>query len=72
MGDPHALGIRRLVNGEVRQWSSTKEPIYNCFEQIAFLSQAMTLEPGDLILTGTPSGVAIGFKLSALSFPSRK
>ena len=62
VGDPHALGIRCLVNGEVRQRSNTKELIFNCFEQIAFLSEAMTLEPGDLILTGTPGGVGMGFK----------
>lgn len=62
LGDPHDLGIRCLVNGEVRQNSNTKELIFNCFEQVAFLSQAMTLEPGDLILTGTPGGVGIGFK----------
>ena len=62
LGDPHTLGIRALVNGEVRQNSNTRELIYNCFEQVAYLSQAMTLEPGDLILTGTPGGVGIGFK----------
>ncbi len=62
VGDPHALGIRCFVNGEMRQSSNTKELIYNCYDQIAFLSQAMTLEPGDLILTGTPGGVGIGFK----------
>lgn len=62
LGDPHDLGIRCQVNGEVRQNSNTKELIFNCFEQIAFLSQAMTLEPGDLILTGTPGSVGIGFK----------
>ena len=62
VGDPHTLGIRCLVNGEVRQHSNTKELIFNCFQQIAFLSHAMTLEPGDLILTGTPGGVGIGSK----------
>ena len=62
LGDPHDLGIRCFVNGEVRQNSNTKELIFDCFEQVAFLSQAMTLEPGDLILTGTPGGVGIGFK----------
>lgn len=62
LGDPHALDIRCFVNGEIRQSSNTKELIYNCFEQVAHLSQAMTLEPGDLILTGTPGGVGIGFK----------
>ena len=62
VGDPHTLGIRCLVNGEVRQRSNTRELIYDCFEQVAHLSQAMTLEPGDLLLTGTPGGVGIGSK----------
>lgn len=62
LGDPHTLGIRAFVNGELRQNSNTSALIYNCFEQVACLSQAMTLEPGDLILSGTPGGVGIGFK----------
>lgn len=60
--DPHALGIRCLVNGEVRQSSNTRELIFDCFDQIAHLSQVFTLEPGDVILTGTPGGVAGGMK----------
>jgi 2-keto-4-pentenoate hydratase/2-oxohepta-3-ene-1,7-dioic acid hydratase in catechol pathway len=55
--DPHALSIRCLVNGEVRQSSNTRHLIYNVWDQIEHLSQAMTLEPGDLIFTGTPAGV---------------
>ena len=55
--DPHALGIRCLVNGEVRQDSNTRHLIFNVFDQVAQLSQAMTLEPGDLIFTGTPGGI---------------
>ncbi|MDO9406155.1 MAG: fumarylacetoacetate hydrolase family protein [Polaromonas sp.] len=62
IGDPHTLGIRSFVNGELRQSSNTRELIYNCYAQVAQLSQAMTLEPGDLILTGTPGGVGLGFK----------
>ncbi len=62
IGDPHALGIRCLVNGEVRQNSNTKELVFGIFDQIAHLSQAMTLEPGDIVFTGTPAGVGIGFK----------
>ena len=62
LGDPHTLGIRCFVNGELRQNSNTKELLFNCFQQVAHLSQAMTLEPGDLILTGTPGGVGLGFK----------
>jgi 2-keto-4-pentenoate hydratase/2-oxohepta-3-ene-1,7-dioic acid hydratase in catechol pathway len=55
--DPHALGIRCLVNGEVRQQSSTRHLVFDVWDQIEHLSQAMTLEPGDLIYTGTPGGV---------------
>lgn len=57
VGDPHGLGIRCFVNGEVRQNSNTRELVFNVFDQIEHLSQAMTLEPGDVIFTGTPAGV---------------
>ena len=62
IGDPHALGIRCLVNGELRQNSNTKNLVFNCFDQIAYLSQAMTLEPGDIVYTGTPGGVGQSMK----------
>lgn len=55
--DPHNLEVRCLVNGEVRQHSNTRHMVFNLYQQIAYLSQAMTLEPGDLIFTGTPGGV---------------
>jgi ureidoglycolate lyase len=55
--DPHALDIRCHVNGEQRQSSNTKHLIFNVWDQIEQLSHAMTLEPGDLIFTGTPGGV---------------
>jgi len=57
LGDPHTLGIRCLVNGELRQNSNTKNLVFNVFDQIATLTQALTLEPGDVIFTGTPGGV---------------
>ena len=57
--DPHALHMRMLVNGEVRQDISTGGMVYNIYEQIAYLSTVMTLEPGDLLATGTPSGVGV-------------
>jgi ureidoglycolate lyase len=57
IGDPHRLGIRCLVNGESRQLSNTRHLIFNVFDQIEHLSSAMTLEPGDLLFTGTPAGV---------------
>lgn len=55
--DPHNLAIRSLVNGEERQNSNTHHFIFDCYAQVAYLSQVMTLEPGDVFFTGTPSGV---------------
>ncbi|QNN55689.1 fumarylacetoacetate hydrolase family protein [Diaphorobacter ruginosibacter] len=60
--DPHNLNMRMLVNGEVRQEVNTGELIYNIWEQIAHLSTVMTLEPGDVLATGTPSGVGVALK----------
>jgi len=60
--DPHALGVRCSVNGELRQNSNTKNLVFNLWDQIEHLSQAMTLEPGDLIFTGTPGGVGAAMK----------
>ncbi len=62
IADPHDLAIRCEVNGELRQASNTRHMIFNCDAQIAHLSQVMTLEPGDVIFTGTPAGVGLGFK----------
>jgi ureidoglycolate lyase len=62
IGDPHALGIRAFVNGEKRQDSNTKHLVFNVFDQIAHISKAMTLEPGDVIFTGTPGGVGAALK----------
>ncbi len=61
VGDPHNLDLKTWVNGELRQDSNTKHLVFDCFEQIETLTQAFTLEPGDLVLSGTPSGVGIGF-----------
>lgn len=58
--DPQALELRCYVNGELRQESNTSLMIHPLASQIAYLSQAFTLETGDLIATGTPEGVAIG------------
>jgi len=55
--DYRNLGIRTFVNDEKRQDSNTSHMIYDCAAQVALLSQAMTLEPGDVLFTGTPSGV---------------
>lgn len=59
IADPHALQMKLFVNGELRQNSNTGLMIYNIYEQIAHLTQVMTLEPGDLIATGTPVGVGV-------------
>jgi 5-carboxymethyl-2-hydroxymuconate isomerase len=55
--DPQALGIRTIVNGKILQDSSTAQMVFGVAEIVAFVSQAITLEPGDIILTGTPAGV---------------
>jgi len=57
VGDPHALQLKTWVNGDLRQDTNTDDLIFDCYDLIAFLSTAFTLEPGDLIPTGTPSGV---------------
>ena len=65
--DPQGLSVRFELNGEVRQLGSTKDMIFSVAELISHASRLMTLEPGDIILTGTPSGVgaATGEYLSA-------
>jgi 2-keto-4-pentenoate hydratase/2-oxohepta-3-ene-1,7-dioic acid hydratase in catechol pathway len=55
--DPQNLGLRCLVNGQVRQQSNTSNMSFTVAEQIEYLSTAFTLEPGDLLATGTPEGV---------------
>jgi 2-keto-4-pentenoate hydratase/2-oxohepta-3-ene-1,7-dioic acid hydratase in catechol pathway len=62
IGDPHRLDIKCLVNGEVRQHSNTRHLVFNIFDQVEYLSRAMTLEPGDLLFTGTPGGVGVAMK----------
>ena len=58
--DPQALDLECRVDDEVRQSSNTRDMIYPIAEQIAYLSTAFTLEPGDILATGTPEGVGIG------------
>ncbi|MBI2763670.1 MAG: fumarylacetoacetate hydrolase family protein [Chloroflexi bacterium] len=55
--DPQALTVRSSVNGEVRQDSSTSEMIFSVRHLVWYIARGMTLEPGDVILTGTPHGV---------------
>ena len=58
--DPQALGIRCLVNGETRQDDTTAHMVFSVARIIAFITEAITLEPGDVIYTGTPPGVGHG------------
>jgi len=62
LADPHALRLRCLVNGEVVQDGSTSEMLNDCWEQIAYLSTVCTLEPGDVLATGTPKGTGGSMK----------
>ena len=59
LGDPHALRLRTWVNGELRQDSSTAQLIFDSFALVEHLSTASTLEPGDVVATGTPGGVGM-------------
>ena len=59
VGDPHNLDIKTWVNGDLRQDSNTKHLIFNINQQIEHLTTAFTLEPGDILATGTSSGVAM-------------
>ena len=58
--DPDSLQIRGWLNGELRQDSSTADMVFSTKEIISYISHYMTLEPGDVILTGTPEGVIFG------------
>jgi 5-carboxymethyl-2-hydroxymuconate isomerase len=62
IADPHALKIRSTVNGETMQDGTTADLIFRIPALIAYLSKHITLEPGDVILTGTPAGVGFGRK----------
>jgi len=62
IGEPHRLDIQCIVNGEVRQTSNTRHLVFNVWAQIEHLSKVMTLEPGDVIFTGTPGGVGLARK----------
>ena len=59
IGDPHALDISLRVNGELRQQSNTSDLIFKIPQLVEFISQDLTLRPGDIISTGTPSGVGV-------------
>lgn len=61
VGDPQNLSIKTLVNGEVRQNSNTSDMIFTVAQMVSYISNHMTLIPGDIILTGTPEGVILGY-----------
>ncbi|ACT01857.1 fumarylacetoacetate hydrolase family protein [Paenibacillus sp. JDR-2] len=61
VGDPNNLAIRTTVNGEIRQNSNTSDMIFHCKEIVSYVSRHMTLLPGDIILSGTPEGVVLGY-----------
>src|SRR5260370_822822 len=57
--DPHALSLRTWVSGQLLQDSNTKGLVFNCWDAVEQLSEVMTLEPGDVVSTGTPAGVGV-------------
>lgn len=59
--NPNNLSLKTIVNGEVRQNSNTSDMIFYVDEIVSYISQHMTLTPGDIILTGTPEGVVLGY-----------
>ncbi|MDP1772058.1 MAG: fumarylacetoacetate hydrolase family protein [Methylobacter sp.] len=71
IADPHNLNLKTWVDDELRQSSNTGQMIFNCYEMIAYLSQAMTLEPGDVIATGTPAGVGVKMKPRGYMLPGQ-
>ena len=58
IADPHGLELRAFVNGELRQRANTRQFLHKVPELIEFITSFMTLEPGDILLTGTPRGVS--------------
>lgn len=60
--DPHHLMLKTWVDDDLRQSSNTQQMIFNCFQIVEYLTKVMTLEPGDVISTGTPSGVGVKMK----------
>jgi len=62
IGDPHNLNIKTWVNEDLKQDFSNKHLEFDCYYLVEYLSQVMTLEPGDIIATGTSSGVGVKMK----------
>ncbi len=57
--NPHQLTLKTWVDNELRQEANTSQMLFNCYEMVAYLTTVMTLEPGDIISTGTPAGVGV-------------
>lgn len=70
--DPHNLNIKTWVDDDLRQNSNTQHMIFNCYEIVEYLTQVMTLEPGDIIATGTPSGVGVKMKPRGYMKPGQR
>lgn len=67
----HNLNLKTWIDDELRQNSNTRHMIFNCYEMVAYLSQAMTLEPGDVIATGTPAEVGVKMKPRGYMLPGQ-
>ncbi|KJS88167.1 MAG: 5-carboxymethyl-2-hydroxymuconate isomerase [Peptococcaceae bacterium BICA1-8] len=61
VGDPDNLYLETRVNGEIRQSSNTNDMVFSCAQLVSYISQYITLRPGDIIFTGTPQGVIMGY-----------
>jgi 2-keto-4-pentenoate hydratase/2-oxohepta-3-ene-1,7-dioic acid hydratase in catechol pathway len=72
IGDPHNLTLKTWVDEELRQHANTSQMLFNCYEMVAYLSEAMTLEPGDVISTGTPAGVGVKMQPRGYLKPGQK
>lgn len=69
--DPHNLTIKTWVDDQLRQNSNTRHMIFDCYAMVEYLSTVMTLEPGDVISTGTPSGVGVKMKPRGYLLPGQ-
>ncbi|RIV17131.1 FAA hydrolase family protein [Alicyclobacillaceae bacterium I2511] len=63
VSNPNDLALECQVNGEVRQSSNTRDMIFDCAELVSYISRHITLQPGDILFTGTPEGVILGYPL---------
>jgi 2-keto-4-pentenoate hydratase/2-oxohepta-3-ene-1,7-dioic acid hydratase in catechol pathway len=71
IGDPHHLDIKTWVDDQLRQSSNTRHMIFDCYDLVAYLSTVMTLEPGDVVTTGTSSGVGVAMRPRGYLMPGQ-